>query len=429
MGEFGEYNTNRAGFDINRIVKKNVAFRLVAGYEDYTQGDNQGYRESVTVLPSIVWYIGRSSKLVVEYTYRWAYQFNGLGFPIHPSTGTNTGFSMLHGMDIRQKGYADNINDPTAKLHDNTQNYNALFTSVLNDNLSMRLAARYFTGWETYDQWNLLGNTGGAYNPLTGFWTPGFTYGAAPTFTATPAAATTSIYSVSQSPGNVLNHYLDLQHDYVYQWKTDSFKSETTGGLAAEAYRITLEGWGATSAPINILAIPNPAIWTGPFALMSDTYSRGTFEQVYLNENFRFWNDRITINAGGAQTWYRETVYDYLRKLTYSTQPHPLLRNYGLNFQPVHNVSFYYGHAENAVQLDNPPTTTGVNPDLQASKQDEEGVRFRFLNDRATLTVDYFDLAQTNNTVINPATFSNPPRRSHRPRSSWTGSPAAGSMS
>ena len=407
--ELGRFNTNRGDIDLNRLVRPDLAFRVVGGYENYTQGDNQGYRQSVTVLPSLAWNIGPASRLVIEYTYRWASQFNGLGFPIDPSVGTTSGLHLLSGLNRYQSGYADDINDPTAKLHDNTQNYNALFTSKLTDALSMRVAARYFTGWESYNQWNLLGNTGGAYNPLTGLWTPGFSYGPAPTFTAVAAAPTTGVYSVSQSPGNVLNHYADLQNDYVYDFKTTFMQSQTTAGFAGEIYRVSTTGNAYASPPINLYAIPRPAVWTPATTLVNDTYARGSFEQIYLNENLRLWNNRVVINGGAAQTWYRETIYDYLRQLTYSTTPTPLYKNYGVDFQPVPFVSIYYGHSENAVQLDSPPSATAPTPDLQASKQDEEGLRFRFLNDHGTFTVDHYNLSQTNNTVVNPALFSNPP--------------------
>ena len=191
--DVGEYNTDRYSFDINR-VQNHFAYRLVAGYANYTQGDNQGYHQAISVVPSLAWQLGPNSQLVVQYLYRWAIQFNGLGFPIDPSVGPNTPIKMLSGMNIYQSGYADNANDPSARLEDNTQTYRILFTSNLTDAFSMRVAGRVYYGWESYNQWNLLGNAGGAINPFTGMWTPGIAYGPAPTFSPGPAAPATGTY-------------------------------------------------------------------------------------------------------------------------------------------------------------------------------------------------------------------------------------------
>lgn len=414
--ELGEYDTNRGNFDINRFdVKQNFAYRLVVGYEDFTQGKNQGYHNEKTIDASVVWQISKNARLEFQYLFRWGRQFNGLGFPIDPSVGPNTPVKMLSGMNQYQSGYADNINDPSARLEDNTNTLRALFTSNITDRLSMRVAARSYTGWESYNQWNLLGNAGGAVNPLTGFYTPGFTFGPAPTFTPIPAATPSNMYSVSQSPGNVFYNYTDIQNDYVYKVSTESLHSETIWGFAYQSYTINNQGYSASSPAINIFNIPAPALWSADPATHTHTNNqmiKGSFSQIYLNENLRFWHDHIIANVGLTKTLYQQTVQDVLRALTYSTAPAPLAKNYSINFQPVSDrLSIYYGHSEAGIQINNPPSATVPNPpDMQYGKQDEEGIRFRFLEgNRATFSVVHYELSQSNNAIVNPALFSVPP--------------------
>lgn len=414
-GQVGEYDTDAGAVDLNRLIAPGVGFRIVASVIDATQGDNQGYHESVGVEPSLRFKLGDNSELLLHVTYFWGTAYNYLGLPINPATRNSTDdISLLPGLNPYETPYADHLNDPSSANHSNRMIYRALFTSTLNDHLAVRIAARYLWDWETNNQWNLLGNAGGGYDPLTGYWTPGVTWtgSAATGFTPTPAAATTPTYSLSQSPTNDLDHYLDIQNDWVYHVAGNGVDSTTTGGFAAEAFHTLVKGYSATSPAIDVYDIPTTATWTPSTTPVTNQDVVGNFEQVYLAEKLKLWDGRISLNGSVVPTWFYEDVTNYLSGVSSSSHPHPTFVNYGVSYTPVPFADLYYGHSADAAQISppSPPTATNPNPpQVQSGKQDEAGLRLRFLNGRATASVTYYQLYQTNNALVNPALFSIPP--------------------
>ena len=207
-------------------------------------------------------------------------------------------------------------------------------------------------------------------------------------------------------------NFYDIQNDYVYKFKNDSLRSETTAGWAAELYHERNKGYSASSPPIYVFAIPSPALCSANPAtdtLVNNQIIDGNFLQGYLNEDLRLWRDRVIINAGVTQTYWYQQITDYLRNSSYGTSPNRAAKNFGVNFQPVPDVAIYYGHSEAGIQVNNPPTAGQPNPDLQWGIQNEEGLRFKLLGGRAICSVDHYDLSQSNNAITNPALFSNPP--------------------
>jgi iron complex outermembrane recepter protein len=412
--QIGEYDTNSANFDVNQMLSHAIAARLVASFIDNTQGDNQGYHESVGVMPSVLFKIGSSSQLLLHATFFWGTAYNYLGLPIDPAThSTSDTIELLPGLNRYETPYADNSSDPSSANHSDRMIYRALFTSNLTDNLSVRLSARYMWDWETNNQWNLLGNAGGGYDPITGNWTPGLVWSgtAATGFTSSPAPATSDLYSLSQSPTNDLDHYFDVQNDWAYDFKTQYFGSDTTAGFAAEAFHTQIKGYSATSPAIDVYDIP-AATWTPAKAPATNEDVTGNFEQLYLNEKLKLWDDKIILSGSVVPTWFFENVDNYLSGVNYGTHPNPTFVNYGIDYVPVRYVSLYYGHSEDAAQISppSPPTATNPNPpQLQSGSQDEAGVRLKFLDGRITASAGYFQLYQTNNAVVNPALFSVPP--------------------
>lgn len=414
-GQYGEYDTNAGNFDYNRIVAKGAAFRLVGSFIDAVQGDNQGYHESMGLEPSMLFKIGDNSQLLIHFTYFWGLAYNYLGLPIDPSTRSlSDTIHLLPGLNPYETPYADNIDDPSSANHANRAIYRAVFTTNFNDNLSMRLAGRYMWDWETNNQWNLTGNAGGSYDPLTGYWTPGlaWTGNAATGFTSGPAPATSPVYSLSQSPTNALDHYVDVQNDWVYHQKSEEVDWTTTAGLAAEIFHTNLKGYSATSAPINVFAIPNPATWTPSNTPVTNQDVVGNFEQVYLNQKLKFFDDKLILNGSVVPTWFYENVTNYISGVSSSSHPDPTFVNYGADYIPVSWLSLFYGHSADAAQISppSPPTATNPNPpQLQSGKQDQAGLRLRFLDGKVTGSATYYQLYQTNNAVVNPALFSVPP--------------------
>ncbi|HZZ56496.1 MAG TPA: TonB-dependent receptor, partial [Opitutaceae bacterium] len=412
--QFGEYDTNSGSIDVNQMLNPTTAFRVVASVIDATQGDNQGYHESVAAMPSVLFKFGDNSQLLLHATYFWGTAYNYLGIPINPATRSiSDTIQILPGLNDYETPYADNIDDPSSANHSNRMIYRALFTSNLNDNLSVRLAARYLWDWETNNQWNLTGNAGGGYDPLTGLWTPGLVWSgtAATGFTSSPAPAISPNYALSQSPTNDLDHYLDIQNDWVYRKNFNGVGTETIAGAAAEVFHTQIWGYSATNAPINIYDIP-AAEWTPSTKPVTDQDVIGNWEQVYVNERLSFFNDHLLANASVVPTWFYEDVTNYLSGVASQSHPNPTFVNYGVDYVPVDFLSLFYSHSADAAQISPPSPPTAINPNppqLQSGKQDQAGFRLKFLNGRATASVTYFQLYQTNNAIVNPALFSVPP--------------------
>lgn len=409
----GEYDTGNVNFDINRMAGPNTAYRLVGSVIDATQGDNQGFHRSVAVMPSVLFKFGSNSQLLLHATYFWGNAYNYLGIPIDPTTRNGTdAIAILPGLNKYETPYADNYSDPSSANHANRMIYRALFTSNLTDNLSVRLSARYMWEWETNNQWNLTGNAGGSYDPFTGQWTPGLTWTTTAPFTSSPAAATSPTYSLSQSPTNDLDHFVDIQNDWVYHWKTQVFDSQTIAGFAAEVFHTLGKGYNATSPSINVYAIPGTATWTPSNTPSSNLDATGNWEQIYVNEKLTLFNGHVILNGSLVPTYFYESVINYISAVTAVAHPNPTFVNYGADFVVMPWASLYYGHSEDAAQINPPaiPTTTNPNPpQLQSGKQDEGGLRVKFLDGRATASLTYFQLYQTNNALVNPALFTVPP--------------------
>lgn len=406
--QVGRYDTNRADLDFNRSIDRNSAYRLVVATKYHEQGNNQGYARGLTVMPSYTTRIGANSRLTLEYIFSWGKGLNFTGLPLDPSVSPLTGVKLLPGLNPSQTAYGDDVDDLSAMNRTSTNNYRVLFTTTVSDQFSIRLAGRMWTGWDSNNQWNLLGNTGGAVNPKTGFFTPGFTFGGAPDFRAIPAAPISNLYGVSQSPSNSFVRNYEFQNDYVFKFAVAKVAFETSGGISGALTRSRNTGYPATSAPIDIYHVPSRATYTTTSLASSDRLTTTKSLQLYVNENAKLLDGKVVVNAGLAQNWYHGLVEDYRNKVSYFTHPDPLVANYGVVFHPVTDVSLYYGHTENASQIVQ-PRQTGRNNELQDGRQDEVGLRYRFLGSKAVATVAYYDSSQSNNSILNPALFSVPP--------------------
>ncbi len=361
-------------------------------------------------MPSALWKIGDRSQLLLQFTYFWGRAYNYLGFPIDPATSATSDLHPLPGLNFREKSYADNYDDPSSANHSIRSSYRALFTTRLTDRLSMRLALRYLNDREINNQWNLTGNAGGGVNPLTGEWTPGLVWTTAAPFTSSPAATPSHTYNLSQSPNNLLSQNLDFQNDYVFQFDGQGFASETVAGVAGETFKQRITGYSATSPALDIFNIPAQATWTLNGSPVTNQRITGNWGQVYLNEKLKLLQNRLILTGGVVPTWFYQKTENYLSGLTISNHPNPKFVNYGVTFVPVPYLSLYYGHSEDGVQIVNAPTSSNPNPpQLQSGKQDEFGLRLKFLDGKLTANVSYYDLQQTNNVIVNPALFSVPP--------------------
>ena len=164
--------------------KTKLAYRLIASVRDYDGYYDGTQTSSYMVAPALTYQFSPETKLVVQGEIKQWRTTNYLGLPIDPSAGTNNTARLLAGISDKLGIVAD----ADAYREEDTQEFRAFFTTNVTEHLSTRVAARlvYIDGHFT--QLVTGGAAGGNVNPLTGFYEPGFSFGAAPTYTATPIA-------------------------------------------------------------------------------------------------------------------------------------------------------------------------------------------------------------------------------------------------
>ena len=435
--EVGQWDSDFGSIDVNQVLSPHVAARIViAGVDDsaYTGEPRRGSE----FMPEIKWQNGAAQLLLQAQIYDYNTLVNG-GVPANYNLGTNSHASAKH---MLPPGVAWNayLTDSDDVRDDVEHNYLAVFTDSLNDDLSVRLAAHVNLTSEHFTQFNTSGVAGAPSvasetNPLTGAYTPGFTYGnAASGFAATPVPLVNQSGAVWTRAGSSqvspFTEY-DLQNDWNFEKNTDFVKTTTTGGVA-----LTYEpgnGNRNQTLPNNggIKVNFDPTNFVGSTAtfntstITQDTLTDEQVTQYYVNEIAKFWNERIILNGGLSENYMRRSIVNLafptpsanpLQPNPSAVHPHKTLKNYGIVITPLPWFDLYYGHGETSLPVTavNNPTSSAITPSsangllppTQDSKQDEAGIRLKSLDGRATAAVDYFQAYQSNFSIANPANLS-----------------------
>jgi len=414
--DIGKWNTDQATFDINRLVTKNLAFRVIfdgVSEDDYASGDQRGY----DALVEGSWRFRNGSVLTLQYHYSYGYEVAGnqTGIPIDPSSGTLTHANLLQGLDPNASQYLDE-NMYNTNVRDV---WTLLWANKFNDNFSTRFAARVEANNERQlyaSGITAVNGTGGSYDPLTGDFTGGFTYGPAPTYTAIPIPAAQypgAMYNASISYSTFYITEYEVQDDYVFQFERGGVNSLTMAGVAANITKEVIFGSSYAAEMFNIFTpspIPVPNLNNPVSQTWTSTYSN--FANLYVSEVAKLFKGRLSIGASGAKDWnlLNSVGNGYLVQgvpTPFSATPSPLFFNYGGSFKITPDLVFYYGHTESATPSDATPNSIPY-VDETTGKQDEEGLRFKFLNGKAMATVCYYQLNQNNYSVINPGNEVSP---------------------
>jgi iron complex outermembrane receptor protein len=435
--EFGQYDSDFGSIDINRVLSKNLAARIVVvGVDDtaYTGEPRRGYE----VMPEIEWRKGDAKLLLQAQIYDYDTLVNG-GVPADYNLGTN---SNVDAKNMLPPGVPWNayLTDSDDVRDDVEHNYLGVFTDNVTENLSVRLAGHVNLTSEHYVQFNTTGPVGAPSvasetNPLTGAYTPGFTYGnAASGYAATPVPLFNENGALwNRSASSQVSPFAeyDLQNDWSYSMSSSVAKSMTTGGVALtyepgdQNRNETLPNNGGIKAPFNPAAFVGSTATFNTTAITQDTLTDEQVTQIYVNEILKFWNDRIILNGGLSEDYMRKSIVNVafptpsvnpLQPNPSAVDPNKLLKNYGAVITPFPSVDVYYGHGETSlpVTVVNSPTSSattpssanGLLPPTQDSKSDEVGIRYKSADGRATASVDYFQVSQTNYSIPNPLNLS-----------------------
>lgn len=413
--QFGRFDANSGSIDINRVAGDRLAFRFVGSVRAFDHWWQDAWVRSTTLMPAFTWRVSEKTQATLQYTYTdWDAQ-NYFGLPIDPSSGTTTGPARLLAGVPRDLNVFPDDAVRTTRQHE----IKLLVTSELWRGIQMRLMAAYCASSQHLAQLNTglrtgTGSPGGAVDPLTGRWNPGFTYAQVPPYPAT---------SISTPPSRIFNRagnelfaeprQFNLQNDYAHVFERGSLKSTALAGFAwaeqrnddSRVYTI------AAAPPVFNIDAPVATSW----ARVAHTVNNRTnsrFAQFYAAETLALFRGRLILNAAGSWQEYRDRVDDRIRRTTGRAHSRTALPSYGVVIKPRGDtVSLYYGHTEQSSS--NGVSTTAAIPPLSTSRQDEFGARFKLWDNRLYFTASHYDIFQANFSTPNPGNLvpdpPNPP--------------------
>ena len=413
--QVGQYDSNRIEADSTGPIgdSKEFAYRVVGAIHDSEGYIDRTKRKSYYLAPSLMWRMSPSTQLTVRYEY---YHFDthiGEGIPVDPSVGTDSPFKLLTGVapDFSPGFEAGDREFRRVRAHTGT----FLFTSSINERLSVRLAGRLSYD-DTPDRgfgWGVIGN-GGARDPNTGLWVGGSVFASTPPYAASPATPQSRIFNHTGTDQQQKLEYRDLQNDWAYTFDTATLKSITSAGFA---YAFEYQKLNARPMTAQRFDVDNFALDTQPVVFGNfGTVRRRELSrlQTYVNEQVWLLNDRVIVSAGLTNVQFN----GYFGNLADNSTDGRLFEghgqantvNYGIVAKPVENLSVYYGHSESAVPQSNfQQVAQGSAPRVSRGIQDEVGVKVQLLDKRLIASVAYYEIDQTGYSLANPANLSSPP--------------------
>lgn len=410
--EYGVFDAGGVEIDsIGRLgeARTRFAYRFVAAVREYDNywGNTRVKRQ--VLAPSLSWLVGPATKLTVQADFSNSLAGLHIGIPIDPSSGSTNEARLLAGVSPTAAAYADDM-----WRRDRRAIYRAFLTSDLTEHLSVRVAVRHAALSYANTQLNFspINGDGGARDPRTGLWTPGFVYGPGPAFTPAPAPVQSRSFNRGGTISEVRDTRRNFQNDWVYSRSLAGIKTTTSAGFAytrrfpSGAQTAYVEN--ITNSPLNF-----DAIVLGPYTnLRTINTNNGLFEltrQYYANESLAAFDNRLIVSGGVSRLFVRNRADDYIpgRRGSFINNEKNTF-NYGVVLKPRKEVSLFYGHSENAS-----PVATNVSPpgtpDFSVGSQDEFGARAHLLESRLQFAVTYFRIEQNAFSVPNPANLAVPP--------------------
>lgn len=425
--QLGQYDANKIAFDVNRVIDKNVAVRVVgAAINDEGYFGNKD--ESYNLSPSVAFRWGSSHSFILQGVFQNTSRTFVGGVPITPLASTTNNTTALWPNVAGDARLYDEQNNPRDETGNHIQ---AFYSGKITDNLSMRLAGHVLFGGHDAIQFSNtpvpvggLAVTGTAnINPFTGYYNPTTIWGGAPGFVAQPAPIPTNMFNRSSFSEFTEEVMFDIQNDYSYLLKRDKYKSTTTAGYSQTHDQVNYRNKNYSLPAFDITGpyVYVPAVDLG---VTNQGIRTTSITQLYINESLEFLNEMFTITGGLSNNLYRSHVESISKNGVKATKTTELFPSYGLVFKPSKNMSFYAGSSQSAAL--NPPDVGQTTNPLQEGEQFEIGARYKFYHDKAVVTLNYFDITQSNFQVPNPGNLNFPapvpplpPLASDRTASGW----------
>ena len=397
-GQGGIYSASRAEIDVNQVVTDGkLAVRFVGAVQQAKDYGQSNFHHSVIAMPMFTYRFGPATELTMQAElYNWrAMNYNGVPISLYATSTSN--WRILESIPRDFAAQRDDI-----MRHQSAQHYRMFFTTSFSDNLSMRIAANLIRSTATSGQLN-IGNASGQVtttDPATGLrvW-DGVTRNDSP------------LFPLGGSINTQDRTYANFQSDFVYELKGADWKSTTVAGYAytfSATYNEKNQNFTVLSPQILANFVSTPYTMTNITGI--NTRYPNKDHQLYINETFACFNERLILNAGLSRNWYYSENYDKFNVVAVNrrvNEPRAWLPAAGVVFKFSNQFDAYYGFSKQATAI-NPNVTSANFFDTQTSQQHEVGLRAQLLDKRLFATLAYFDIKQNNFSIPNPANSAVP---------------------
>ena len=405
----GLFNAQKVTLDMGGPLgsSKEFAYRLVASVQDSRQfWSADAKTKHRAFAPMMTWRISDKTQLTVKLVGADMWVFREPALILDPNTTASTSDPRLAG-GFSYQGL--NGTQPWSHNSTHTADLFTTLTTSLNQHISLRFAAngRYYFTDANQDFVTGLPGLSNRYNPATGELTQDYTWAlvnGTPVSTYSPYFNPASIGHRGQIQWTRLKT-VNFQTDALFNYKFGAVDSQTVAGLGYG--RQTADNKVKDPGTLPTVDLSKPFVLAYPVYPANLTQENGSSyanTQLYLNQRFGFFNNRLYL--GGGLLRY-STVTKSWNILTNST-PAVLddsknLINYSVLWKVQDNASVYYSHSTNSS-----PVIANNLPLWKSGVQSEFGLKTEFFNKRLALSGAFFKIAQTNVTVPNPAYQNDP---------------------
>jgi iron complex outermembrane receptor protein len=376
----GLYDGNRVSLDTTGPVTKDakLLYRVVSAFQ-YSNGYyDSTYMHRMTLMPELSYQFTPDTKVVIKSLLvetNWP-SYNGL--MLDPRT-----------LQIWNVPYTRSASEsaPYNWRHDAVKRVWMSFTSRLNDYVALRIAAM-----DAYDRADRLESLANTWNE------GGRTWNAA----TTPTSYVGGPYPRTTTADDAVNHYLDLQTDLNFNFKTGPVNHSLLVGSEIRSNPGGTKSYAGTSSPWDPFNVTTPTVTVNYSAPSAFNQNTSTFGRAYFLETAKFFSDRLLLSYGLTRTVASQSTLNQLTNV-YSLPSFTVyknLRQWGAVVKVTKNVNLFTGYNENYA-LNGVGIVNGVSGPLppKQGQQWEAGLKGTFLNKKLTTNISYFDIKQQNNTV------------------------------
>lgn len=351
--QFGSDSFKRAALDTTGpFGKGRLAYRLNGAWQDSSSYIDTFFIERTFLSPIVTFQANDALRFVAEWEYLDDRRRPYDGILAFGTAPLSVGPETYYGEEF---AYND--------VQTFTQRYEALFTK--GGNFSARVA---FRDNQTNEVGDIVNQTGVSANGLL------------------------VNRRVSRQNNYVDNHY--LQADLLFSFETGAVRHNL---LAGYEYGWNVSAGAVDRASLAPIAVVNPVrgATPGTFAPFSNTSTDTWYREFYVQEQAFFLDDRLSLLAGARWAEFANLTNNFRTGASNRAggdAPNP---RFGAVWLPRESISVYAVNSEIQVAstVSDPDGTTF---DPVTSELMELGIRFELADNRASVTLSYFDLVQNN---------------------------------